>query len=167
MTDPTLKQIAVESQADEFADKRDQAERVADFVGATAPEEPQLTPEQLEQKRQTAEAAELLTLARETTPMIGAVMWGLLDEQAVKYGGAKYKLQPEQLDKLARLTGPVLLKYIPKDLSWLATTPEGVLLVAAVMIYAPKVMASDPAPAVASQSNAPPSPAPASLEVRA
>lgn len=165
MSDP-LDQIGQQFKADEFADKRAAEQRVEDFAQATATPAAPPTPEQIEKQQELAQANELAALMKDQLPMVCAIAWGMVDHAAVKYAGPQYKLTDEQREKLSRLTVPVLIKYIPADMSWFVSTPEGALLMAAVLIYAPKAMGIGTAPPPSSPP-ALPTPAAASPEAQA
>lgn len=156
-----LDAIALQFKAEEHHDAAAAAARVEEFVGATSPEAPEPSPEQQKAAEEKAQLAALEEVIKGQLPKVCAIAWGLIDGMAVKYAGPQYAQTPEERAALAEATVPVVLKYLPKDLTWLANTPEGALLLTAGTIYAFKLLAPAPAPApelAAAPTTAPPGP---------
>lgn len=146
MSDADLNLLALKSQADEHADNAGAAKRLEDFQNATAPGAPVgPTPEEEKAAADKAQLKAMEEVIMGQLPKVCAVVWGMIDKLAIQYAGPQYAQTPEERANLAQATVPVVLKYLPKDLSWLATTPEGALILTAGTIYAFKFALGEPA----------------------
>lgn len=166
MSDGALQKLALQAQADEYADSRAAAERLEEFQAGAPTPQPELTPEQQAEAESKAQAAALEKIFSAQLPRVCAVAWGVLDALAVKYAGSEFALTPAERGDLVDATVPVVLKYLPKDLTWLVNTPEGALLTTAAVIYGAKMMAAPSAPAAPSASP-PASPVTSPVEAQA
>lgn len=143
MSDADLQRIALQARADEHHDAAAAQARVEDFVGTQAPAAVPQTPEEEAAAQEKAQSAALEAMVKAQLPRVCAVLWGIIDTAAVKFAGPEYALSPSERADLAEATAPVVLKYIPKDLAFLANTPEGALILTAAVIYGAKVMTAD------------------------
>lgn len=139
-----LERIALQARADEHADTRAAAERLSDFQDAaqSAPA-PDATPEEKAKAEEVAQAKAMAAMVADQLPRMCSMIWGMIDAAAIKFAGAKYTQTPEQREQLAAATAPVALKHMPKDLSFLTMTPEGMLLFTALVVYVPKMLAEE------------------------
>lgn len=70
------------------------------------------------------------------------VLWFVADKAITRAAGSHMALQPDELEKLAAATAPVLNKYLPAGASALLNTPEGALVACALTIYGAKFLAA-------------------------
>lgn len=92
---------------------------------------------------------------------LSGVLWFAADKMIGRYVGEGYALQPDELEKLAAATAPVLAKYLPQGLGALVATPEGALALTVLTIYGGKFATG--ALGTSAPSVAPPSPSPATV----
>ena len=146
---PEMQRAALEWQAAEHHEQARVERQVAELQDAENPA-PEQTPEQ-------AAAQQTAAVVSAAMPQLCTALWRVLDRVvAQNLLGPQCAATGEELAELGRLTVPVLEKYLPGALSQVLTTPEGVLLGSAALIYGSKMLAAPPAPAAPPTSEAPP-----------
>ena len=140
MSNDPLLQAGLEYQAQAHADAARTNAQVAEFVDA---QQASASPAPPEKSKEQLEAEALAQAAEAALPQITLIAWKMADKAIQSFGGAHCAADADELAQLAKLSVPVLNKYLG-SLSGFITTPEGLLLAVAAMTYGPKLIAGPP-----------------------
>lgn len=160
---PELARAAQEWQAEEHATAAQVEKKIEamEAAGEPSPDVPAADGKAPTAEEQAAQAAALTQAASSALPLLARAVWGIVDRQVVRLAGPELALEKAELEEAARLTVPVIEKYLPATMTRLVSTPEGALVLFLGLTYGSKmVLPSSPAPAASSSSSTTAAPTP-------